>query len=516
MKFKVIIILSILFFNRAFSQNLILETEDITPVGIEKIGGISTLNNGIYLLLQSNLIFEGKAIEASEAINIAQKYPVWDVYQYNIGSGKIENCAEQWHTKNASNKGFTLKNSAHVIYVDSKNRLTSNNSELKDALTKLYQRKVEFADPCLCNNKLWFSANLPEGFGGMDIWYIEKTGSNWGNAINAGAAINSAANEISPAVLNDSILVFSTNKSNSNYDMFFYDLQKKQMLHQHETPNSNEYFTAFAPDSSLYYVSENEQGIKLLRSTVKNARQPEIKLIEAPVVKKIESVAETKSLVNITPVEQITNDELNIQMTNYFGVARYELTPYMKDSLTRLAQTLQQNPDQYILICGHASPDGPENLNMMLSYYRANEAYNRLIEKGIDKSRIYRVYGGEYLFVGSQKARNFSIFTLPHPDLPEQIALYPVSKGDSPEPILSNFGTDTDDQSYYRYQLNKFLPVENEQLLLVPVNLLYFAKAGENINDIARKYNIPPFKLKQINSIQTDTLNNDKVLFVVY
>ena len=288
------------------------------------------------------------------------------------------------------------------------------------------------------------------------------------------------------------------------------------MLHQHETPNCNEYFTAFATDSSLYYVSENEQGMKLLRSTIKNARQPEIKLIEAPVVEKIESAPETKSLVNITPVEQITNDELNIQMTNYFGVARYELTPFMKDSLNRLSQTLQQNPDQYILICGHASPDGPENLNMMLSYYRANEAYNQLIEKGIDKSRIYRVYGGEYLFVGSQKARNFSIFTLPHPDLPEQITLYPISKGDTPDQILSNFGTDTDDQTYYRYQLNKFLPVDNEQLLLVPVNLLYFAKAGENINDIARKYNIPPFKLKQINNIETDTLNSNKVLFVVY
>ncbi|MBN2263403.1 MAG: OmpA family protein, partial [Prolixibacteraceae bacterium] len=514
MKFKVIIILSILFFNRAFSQNLILETEDITPAGIEKIGGISTLNNGVYLLLQSNLIFEGKAIEASEAINIAQKYPVWDVYQYNIDSRQIESRAEQWPTKNAAAKGFTLANSAHVIYVDSKNRFTSNNPELKNALTELYQSKIVFADPYLCNNKLWFSANLPEGFGGMDIWFIEKNGSHWGKAINAGATINSVANEISPAVLNDSMLVFSTNNSNSNYDMFFYDLQKKQMLHQHETPNSNEYFTAFAPDSSLYYVSETEQGFKLYKSTLTDARQPEVKLIEAPVVEKIETATETKSLANIAPVEQITNEELNIQMTNYFGVARYELTPFMKDSLTRLAQTLKQNPDQYILICGHASPDGPENLNMMLSYYRANEAYNWLIEKGIDKTRIYRVYGGEYLFVGSQKARNFSIFTFQYPDLPEQIALYPISKSDKPDQILLNFGTDTDDQSYHRYQLNKFLPVDNEQLLLVPISLLYFAKAGENISEIARKYNIPPFKLKQINNIQTDILNSDKVLFV--
>lgn len=49
--------------------------------------------------------------------------------------------------------------------------------------------------------RLWFASDRPGGFGGSDIWYLEQGEDGlWGSPINAGARVNTAGNEISPAV----------------------------------------------------------------------------------------------------------------------------------------------------------------------------------------------------------------------------------------------------------------------------------------------------------------------------
>jgi outer membrane protein OmpA-like peptidoglycan-associated protein len=288
------------------------------------------------------------------------------------------------------------------------------------------------------------------------------------------------------------------------------------MLHWEKMPESNEFFTALTPERELYFLSKDGKETKVWKSRWSEARTKDLKTIDAPKIEKIVEAPKKEEELVVKKSEVEEKEKLNIQMTNYFGLARYELTPYMKDSLNRLAQTLKKNPDLNILICGHASPDGPENLNMMLSYYRATEAYNWLVTHNIDDSRIYRVYGGEYLFVGTQKARNFSIFTFEDPELPRQIALYPLRSGEDKEEVVSKFGANSDDMTFHRYQLNKFLPLGNKNLLLIPVNVLYFAKAGEKPADIARQYNIPPTRLKQMNRIGEEAIKEDKVLFIVY
>ncbi|MBN1926797.1 MAG: OmpA family protein [Prolixibacteraceae bacterium] len=518
MKQLFFIISCMLLANALNAQDLSLYKEDISPDGIRKIGGISIYNDQVYLLLQSNILFNGKEIEASEAIAISQKYPVWDIYRYDPLTGSIENHSEQWKTTGATSNGFCIVDESTVIYINDKNHFDSNNSELKKTLNKLQNRKVAFADPSMNTdkNKLWFSADQPGGEGGMDIWYSEKKGDEWSDPINAGKGINTAENEISPSVYKDSILIFSSNLEGKNYDLCFFDLKKGKMLHRETMPESNEFFTSLTHKGNLYFLSKTGSDTKLWKSKWSEARTPELKTIEAPKIEKvIEAPKPENDLVLKTP-EAKPEDKLNIQMTNYFGLARYELTPYMKDSLNRLAQTLKRSSDLNILICGHASPDGPENLNMMLSYYRASEAYNWLISHGIDDSRIYRVYGGEYLFVGTEKARNFSIFTFRNPELPRQIALYPLAPGEKEEEVVSKFGANSDDMTFHRYQLNKFLPLENKKLLLIPVNVLYFAKTGEKASDIARQYNIPPTRLKQMNRIGDEALTEDKVLFIVY
>lgn len=48
------------------------------------------------------------------------------------------------------------------------------------------------------NGRLYFSSNMPGGFGGYDLYYVEATDAGFGDPVNLGATINSSANELFP------------------------------------------------------------------------------------------------------------------------------------------------------------------------------------------------------------------------------------------------------------------------------------------------------------------------------
>lgn len=61
-------------------------------------------------------------------------------------------------------------------------------------------------------NDLYFSGNMPGGFGGKDIWVCHKTGGKWSEPENLGAEINTAADESCPFIHADNeTLYFNSN-----------------------------------------------------------------------------------------------------------------------------------------------------------------------------------------------------------------------------------------------------------------------------------------------------------------
>ena len=60
---------------------------------------------------------------------------------------------------------------------------------------------------------LYFYSNKPKGFGGNDIWMSHKAGLAWTKAINLGVTINTAYDEVDPAISPDGLSLFvSSNK----------------------------------------------------------------------------------------------------------------------------------------------------------------------------------------------------------------------------------------------------------------------------------------------------------------
>ncbi|MBN2519862.1 MAG: OmpA family protein [Bacteroidales bacterium] len=71
---------------------------------------------------------------------------------------------------------------------------------------------ILFAHPAINNDEsvLYFVSDMEGGFGGLDIWKVEKGGEGgWGEPENMGALINTAGDEMFPTV-NDDVLYFSS------------------------------------------------------------------------------------------------------------------------------------------------------------------------------------------------------------------------------------------------------------------------------------------------------------------
>lgn len=68
------------------------------------------------------------------------------------------------------------------------------------------------AHPFLSDNgrRLYFSSDMPGGFGGKDLYYVEKTSMGWGPPINLGPEINTRGDEIFPFIGPDNRLYFSS------------------------------------------------------------------------------------------------------------------------------------------------------------------------------------------------------------------------------------------------------------------------------------------------------------------
>lgn len=94
------------------------------------------------------------------------------------------------------------------------------------------QKRLPFNDPeydffhpsiNVDDNVLYFASNRPGGFGGTDIWKVEKTANGWGEPINLGPGVNTANTEGFPFIHADGTLFFSSkgHDSSGGFDVYF-------------------------------------------------------------------------------------------------------------------------------------------------------------------------------------------------------------------------------------------------------------------------------------------------------
>ena len=122
-------------------------------------------------------------------------------------------------------------------------------------------------------NRIYFASNRPPGEMGepkpdFDIWYVEKTGDGWSEAVNIGAPVNTARNEFYPSVSSDGTLYLTASYDGS---FGFEDIYKSELIDGRYTDPENlgkainsklyEYNAFIAPDESyIIYSSHGRQN----------------------------------------------------------------------------------------------------------------------------------------------------------------------------------------------------------------------------------------------------------------
>ncbi len=115
-------------------------------------------------------------------------------------------------------------------------------------------------------NSLFFSSDMPGGFGGMDIWACKKNKDGWEKPVNLGPDVNTSGSEEFPYMRKDGLLFFASDglPGFGGLDIFSCkQIAGKWILNRNEGLGINSFaddFGIYFIDNSKGYVSSNRDG----------------------------------------------------------------------------------------------------------------------------------------------------------------------------------------------------------------------------------------------------------------
>jgi len=298
-------------------------------------------------------------------------------------------------------------------------------------------------------NRMYFVSDaLPGGLGGKDIWYVELEDGKWGTPVNAGALVNTEGDEMFPYVRENGELYFASNGRYGFGGLDLYKLEKKEgretVVHLPAPLNScaDDFGIVFKPNEEKGWFCSSRSGRNdHIFSFDYIPQQLKVKLLvlnavtEGPVRKAgitvtaddgaISYLETDSSGMAVMPVEAdkeyvfaaenpqylkgkgmistyrekadrlyevsifMQPIEKPIVIPNiYFDVAKWDLRPDAMQNLEELLGILKDNPNIVIELSAHTDMVGNDQANMILSENRARSVVDYLIGKGIYWDRL--------------------------------------------------------------------------------------------------------------------------------
>ena len=295
---------------------------------------------------------------------------------------------------------------------------------------------------------LYFSSNMPGGFGGEDIWKVSVNGDEFGTPENLGAKVNTEANESFPFVTDENVLFFSSNGKTGfgGLDVFMMDLNKgTDPINVGEPVNTSKDDFAFTFNSAkkVGFFSSNRDGVDNIYKAdpvcnvqvlvkVKDAKSG-MAIDGATVVlvdEKQKTVSNHTTLANgesstgvlcytsysaqvskqgyesgvfevakgensqvvvealLNPIMPIITEREVILQPIYFEFNKSNITAEGAAELDKLVAVMNEYPTMVIFAKSHTDSRGSDKYNMNLSERRAKSTVQYLISKGISKERI--------------------------------------------------------------------------------------------------------------------------------
>jgi peptidoglycan-associated lipoprotein len=297
---------------------------------------------------------------------------------------------------------------------------------------------------------LYFTSDMPGGYGGKDIWRVPILGANFGAVENLGPTINTAGDEMFPTMRNDSTLYFSSNGHpgmggldiycatqdssawhiinmgppiNSSYDDFGITFEPGAVEQGFFSSNRND-----ARGWDHIYSFLDDQPTHLLTGWVYDKEGDALPAAMVSLIgqdgtnKRINVNGEGSFTIALRPgttylllagcvgyinnQEQLTTDtiradkkyELDFPLASitrpvlidniFYDFNKASLTNASEKSLNELIKMLKDNPHITIELSAHCDYRGTDEYNTNLSQRRAESVERYLIHGGIANDRL--------------------------------------------------------------------------------------------------------------------------------
>lgn len=291
----------------------------------------------------------------------------------------------------------------------------SNPVKLSDKINTPYNEESVFIHPD--NQTLYFSSDGHPGMGGMDIFMSRRQpNGEWGEPVNLGYPINTAADENSFLVSRDGkTAYFASDREGGlgGLDIYYFELYEaarpgKTIYVKGKVFDANTKLPLEADIEAIdletgnpvvKWVSNKKDGSFLICLTVNKNYAFNVSKQGYFFNSKNFSLTENKEyqpFVISIPLHPVSTakDSVFVLQNVFFDTDKYILKNQSKVELDKLADFLTKNPTLNIELGGHTDNVGDKKHNQALSENRAKAVCDYLISKGIAKDRLtYRGYG---------------------------------------------------------------------------------------------------------------------------
>jgi len=255
-------------------------------------------------------------------------------------------------------------------------------------------------------NEIYFSTNFRPGLGGLDIFKATKDEDNIWQVENMGSPINSSADDFGIVFAKDEERIhgmFSSNRKGSRLDDIWsfmlppkiFEVVGELVNKNSEKKVGNAYVRVIGTDGTMLKVRSDD-------GTFKFKLHPETEYIFAAFKPGFLNSKFTASTIGLEESKtfkvrfELTPIDAPIQVDNiFYDLGKWELLPASISALDSLVEILSQNPTITIELGAHTDARGNAEFNSELSQKRAQSVVDYLIAAGVSFERLVAKGYGE-------------------------------------------------------------------------------------------------------------------------
>jgi outer membrane protein OmpA-like peptidoglycan-associated protein/tetratricopeptide (TPR) repeat protein len=253
-------------------------------------------------------------------------------------------------------------------------------------------------------SRIYFSSDMPGGYGGADIYYCYKEGKEWSKPVNLGASINTFGNEKFPTIDDNGTLYFSSDgyKGYGSSDIIVAresggSFETGQVLKAPLNSAGDDYSITFVESGRSGYISSTR------RESDGDADIFYFSIEDVPCVEDVADYVigfrcnEPVTAQVIDTLEPVIEAEevFVIDLRIHFDFDKSDIRPDAKQTLDSVLNYMNDHPNLEAEINAHCDSRGTDAYNMALGNRRAASTKRYLESRGIAPHRLKPYSFGE-------------------------------------------------------------------------------------------------------------------------